>query len=70
MSLVSKPSGFGGLWYMVITNTHHPTPITNYQSADSGQRIKKKVNNLKRQKKQWQELILTNYCRLAVTLAT
>ena len=70
MSLVSKPSGFGGLWYMVITNTHHPTPITNYQSADSGQRIKKKVNNLKRQKKQWQEQILTNYCRLAVTLAT
>ena len=45
MSLVSKPSGFGGLWYVVITNTHHPTPITNYQSADSGQRIKKNVNN-------------------------
>ena len=35
MSLVSKPSGFGGLRYVVITNTHHPTPITNYQSADS-----------------------------------
>ena len=70
MSLVSKPSGFGGLRYVVITNTHHPIPITNYQSADSGQRIKKKVNNLKRQKKQWQEQILTNYCRLAVTLAT
>jgi hypothetical protein len=33
-------------------------------------RIKKKVNNLKRRKEKWQEQILTNYCRLAVTLAT
>ncbi len=70
MSLVSKPSGFGGLWYVVITNTHHPTPITNYQSADSGQRIKKKVNNNLKKKQKGQEQILTNCCRRTATSAT
>jgi FtsZ-binding cell division protein ZapB len=43
---------------------------SDYLPADSGQRIKKKVNNLKSKKTKWQEQILTSCCRQAVTSAT
>ena len=61
--------------YAVALNGNYKTSYTQTINIPETH-LNKKVTgiwrnaNFKRQKKQWQEQILTNYCRLAVTLAT